>query len=71
MFPIFSILIKLLAFFLIAQYFIGFIDLLKFRFGIFIIGIKIGMIFPGQLSISLFDLFLSGAFIDLGSYNNR
>src|SRR5262245_35192646 len=51
MLPVFSILIIFLSFFRITQYFIRFVDLLKFFIRLLIVGIKIRMIFSCQFPV--------------------
>jgi len=59
MLPMFSVLIILFTFLGVTQYFIGFVDFLKF----ILLGIQIRVIFPGQLTKSLFDIILRSTFV--------
>lgn len=56
--PVRPELIVSLAFFRIAQDFIGLVDLLKFLFGLLFILGDVGMIFSGQLAEGTADLVL-------------
>ncbi|KAF0197351.1 MAG: hypothetical protein FD166_1993 [Bacteroidetes bacterium] len=51
MLPILSVLVILFPFLRVAQYFVGFIDLLKIPFCILIIGVEVGMELPGKLPV--------------------
>src|SRR5882724_1146360 len=63
MLPVFAVLIVLLPFVRVAQYFVGFVDLLKFLIGFFIGGVQVGMKFPGQLTVCIFNLLRLGVLI--------
>ena len=58
MFPVFTVLVVFLPFFRVAQYFIGFVDLLEFPVSIRIVRIQVRMIFTGQLLVRFFDVVL-------------
>ena len=44
----------------IGQHFIGFVDFLELRLGLFIAGVQVGMVFFGQLTVGLFDFIIRG-----------
>ncbi len=62
--PILSVLIVFFSFIGVTQYLVGFIDLLEFLIGLFVIGVEIGMKFPGEFAISRFYFVLGRIFID-------
>ena len=63
MFPVFTVFVVFLTFFRVTQYFVGFIYLLKLIFGPRVIRIQVRMVFAGQLTESLLDIILGGAFV--------
>src|SRR5436190_2657055 len=63
MFPIFSVLVIFFSFLRIAQYLIGFIDLLEPLVGLLVIWIQIGMILARQFAVCFFYIFFGGVLV--------
>ena len=58
--PLGTELIVLLTFFRIGQYFVGLVDVLKFRCSFGVTRVDVRMIFSGQLAIGFFDVLRAG-----------
>src|SRR4051812_32216702 len=63
MLPVFSVLIVFLPFLRIAQYFMRFVDKLKFFLRAVIVRIEIGMEFSCQLAVSFLNITFTGMLV--------